>query len=101
MSGRPESEYGPRRAAYDIKKLRAKGMVSKIGKSRRYESVPDGIRSLTALLILRDKVIQPLLAASTQPESPTTPAHPTPIDQHYESLRSRMRELFTDLGIAA
>jgi hypothetical protein len=101
MSGRPESEYGPRRAAYDIKKLRAKGMVSKIGKSRRYESVPDGIRSLTALLILRDKVIQPLLAASTQPESPATPAHPTPIDQHYESLRSRMRELFTDLGIAA
>ncbi len=92
---------GPRRAAYDIKKLRAKGMVSKIGKSRRYESVPDGIRSLTALLILRDKVIQPLLAASTQPESPATPAHPTPIDQHYESLRSRMRELFTHLGIAA
>ena len=39
--------------------------------------------------------------ASTQPESPTTPAHPTPIDQHYESLRSRMRVLFTDLGIAA
>jgi hypothetical protein len=101
MSGQPESEYGPRRAAYDIKKLRAKGMVSKIGKSRRYESVPDGIRSLTALLILRDKVIQPLLAASTQPESPATPAHPTPIDQHYESLRSRMRELFTHLGIAA
>jgi hypothetical protein len=35
MSGQPETEYGARRAAYDIKKLRAKGMVRKIGKSRR------------------------------------------------------------------
>jgi hypothetical protein len=63
-SGQPESEYGPRRAAYDIKKLRAKDMVCKIGKSRRYETVPEGIRSLTALLVLRQKIIRPLLAAS-------------------------------------
>jgi len=27
MSGQAESEYGPRHAAYDIRKLRAKGMV--------------------------------------------------------------------------
>jgi hypothetical protein len=101
MSGQPESEYGPRRAAYDIKKLRAKGMVRKIGKSRRYEPVPEGLRSLTALLVLREKIIRPLLAASGQPEPPATPAHPTPIDQHYESLRSGMRDLFKELGMAA
>ena len=88
MSGQPESEYGPRRAAYDIKKLRAKGMVSKIGKSRRYETVPEGIRSLTALLILRDKVIRPLLAASRQPPPLSQPASPSPIDRHYETLRA-------------
>jgi hypothetical protein len=44
MSGQPESKYGPRRAAYDIKRLRAKGMVSRIGKSRRYQPVPGGLR---------------------------------------------------------
>jgi hypothetical protein len=80
MSGQPESEYGPRRAAYDIKKLRAKGIVSKIGKSRRYESVLE--------------VIHPAGVARY-----TCPSNP--IDQHYESLRDRMHELFTDLGIAA
>ena len=101
MNGQPESEYGPRRAAYDIKKLRAKGMVCKIGKSRRYEAVPEGLRSLTALLVLREKIIRPLLAASTQPEPPANPAHPTPVDHHYESLRASMRSLFTELGIAA
>jgi hypothetical protein len=101
MSGQPESEYGPRRAAYDIKKLRAKGMVSKIGKSRRYETVPEGIRSLTALLVLREKIIRPLLAASGQPEPAAKPSHPTPVDHRYESLRDAMRSLFTELGIAA
>jgi hypothetical protein len=100
-TGTPESEYGTRRAAYDIKKLRAKGMVRKIGKSRRYEPVPDGLRSLTALLVLREKIIRPLLAASRQPNPPAKPANPVPIDHHYESLRAGMRDLFTELGIAA
>jgi len=101
MSHQPESAYGVRRAAYDIKKLRAKGMVRKIGKSRRYEPVAEGLRSLTALLVLREKLIQPLLAASGQPEPPGKPANPVPIDHHYESLRAAMRDLFIDLGIAA
>jgi hypothetical protein len=62
MSGQPESDYGVRRAAYDIKKLRGKGMVQKIGKSRRYEPLPEGLRTMTALILLREKVIRPLLA---------------------------------------
>jgi len=101
MSNQPETDYGARRAAYDIKKLRAKGMVRKIGKSRRYEPVPEGLRSLTALLVLREKIIRPLLAASGQPQPRAEPANPAPIDHHYESLRAGMRNLFTDLGIAA
>jgi hypothetical protein len=96
-----ESDYGVRRAAYDIKKLRAKGLVRKIGKSRRYEPVPEGLRSLTALLVLREKIIRPLLTANGQPEPTAQPANPTRIDHHYESLRVGMRDLFTDLGIAA
>jgi hypothetical protein len=101
MSGQPESDYGPRRAAYDIKKLRAKGMIRRMEKSRRYETVPEGVRSLTALLVLREKIIRPLLAASGQPEPLAKPAHPTPVDHHYETLRAGMRSLFTELGIAA
>jgi DNA-binding transcriptional ArsR family regulator len=101
MSGQSESEYGPRRAAYDIKKLRAKGMVCKIGKSRRYEPLPEGLRSLTALLVLRERIIRPLLAATGQPQPASTPVNPTLVDQHYESLRAGMRNLFTALGVAA
>jgi hypothetical protein len=101
ITGKPESEYGVRRAAYDLKKLRAKGMVRKIEKSRRYEVIPQGLRSLSALLILREKIIRPLLAASGQPEPQARPAHPVAADHHYENIRVGMRDLFTDLGIAA
>jgi len=100
MSG-SESTYGARRAAYDIKKFRAKAIVRKIERSRRYELLPEGVRALTPLLVLRDKVIRPLLAASSQPEPPLQPANPTPIDHHYERVRAAMHGLFTELGIAA
>jgi hypothetical protein len=60
-------------------------MVRKIGTSRRYEAEPAGLRAITALVVLREKVIRPLLAASQQPDSQTKPNHPTPVDHHYGS----------------
>ena len=101
MSGEAEADYGPRRAAYDVKKLRGKDLVRKIGNSRRYEPIPEGLRAVTALVVLREKVIRPLLAASRRPEPQTQLNNPTPVDQHYEHLRVAMRDLFTTLGIAA
>jgi DNA-binding transcriptional ArsR family regulator len=101
ISGQAESAYGPRRAAYDLKKLRGKGMVRRIGASRRYEPELAGLRAITALVVLREKVIRPLLAASQRPEPQNTVNHPTPLDHHYEHLRVGMRDLFAALGIAA
>ena len=101
INGPAEADYGPRRAAYDLKKLRGKGMVRRIGTSRRYEPVPEGLRAMTALLVLREKVIRPLLAASQRSEPTVQPNHPTPVDHHYEHLRVGMRDLLTGLGVAA
>ena len=101
MSGELHSQYGPRRAAYDIKKLRGKGMVQKIGASRRYEPLQVGLRAMTTLVVLREKVIRPLLAASTRPDPHSKLSNPTPIDHHYENLRAGMHSLFTELGVAA
>jgi hypothetical protein len=63
-SGQPESEYGPRQAAYDIQKLRGKELVQKRGHSRRYEPLPEGLRAMVALVVLGDKVICSPPAAS-------------------------------------
>jgi hypothetical protein len=95
------SLYGPRHAAYDLKKLRGKHIIRRIGHTRRYEPLLTGLRAMTALLVLRDKAIKPLLAAA-QPLRPTRGAHnPKPIDLHYDAIQAAMRGLFHELGIAA
>jgi hypothetical protein len=94
-------DYSSRQAAYDLKKLRGKQIVHRREKTRRYIAVGDGLRVMTALLVLRDKVLQPLLAAA-QPLAPSHGAqNPAPIDRHYEAIRMEMQGVFQHLGIAA
>jgi hypothetical protein len=94
-------QYGPRHAAYDLKKLRGKQIVRRIGHTRRYEPLSTGLRAMTALLVLRNKAIKPLLAAA-QPLHPARGAHnPKPIDAHYQAIRVAMKGVFHELGLAA
>jgi len=101
VQSRSQPEYGPRRATYDLKKFRAKQLVRKIEHTRRYEATPEGVRTLTALLVLREKVIKPLLAAARRPQRHPRTRNLTGIDQHYQTLCAAMSHLFEDLGIAA
>jgi hypothetical protein len=56
---------------------------------------------MTALLVLRDKAIKPLLAAA-QPLRPRRgPHNPKPIDRHYAAIQTAMRGVFHELGLAA
>ena len=93
--------YTPRQAAYDLKKLRGKNFVHRIGASPRYEALPDGLRTLAALLVLREKVIKPVLAGAGRPRPGRPPKSRTAIDQHYLCLQTQMRKLLDTLGIAA
>ena len=95
------SPYQPRPAAYDLKKLRGKSLVEKIGSSHRYQATRTRLRAMAALVILRDKVIQPLLANSCQLKRGPKPNNATALDQHYERLQVGMQGLFAEIGIAA
>jgi hypothetical protein len=44
------------------------------------------VRALTALLVLRDKVIKPLLAAARQNRRRPPTGNLTTVDQHYHTL---------------
>jgi hypothetical protein len=41
------AQYGPTRAAYDLKKFRGQQIVQRIGASRRYEPGPTGLKAMT------------------------------------------------------
>jgi hypothetical protein len=101
QTGQTNADYTARQAAYDLKKLRGKDLVVKPGRSRRYHAPPEALRAITALLVLRDQVIGPLLAGVRVPRWGRQPATWTRTDQHYETLRRDMKALFDDLGIAA
>jgi hypothetical protein len=93
--------YGPRHAAYDLKKLRGKQIVQRIARTRRYQTLPAGLRAMAALLVLRNKAIKPLLAAA-QLLRPTRGAHnPKPIDAHYRTIQIAMNGVFHELGLVA
>jgi hypothetical protein len=94
-------QYDARRAAYDLKKLRAKNLLTKLGHSRRYCVPSEAIRTIGALVILREKVVRPILAGVRKRKTGRNPQNCSLIDQHYETIRQDMFTLFDDLRIAA
>jgi len=95
----PGGGYTARQAAYDLRKLRGKGLAAKPGRTRRYHIPAEAARTIAALLALRDQVIAPILAGIRSPRMGRKPAHWTRIDRDYETLRTGMQTLFHDLGI--
>jgi hypothetical protein len=101
QSKQKASAYGVLRAAYDLKKLRGKDIVRRIGRTRGYEVIPSGLKALTALVVLRNKAIKPLLAAGQELRPARHAQNPRPLDKHYQDLRTAMQGVFHELGIAA
>jgi len=101
MTGQAPSDYTVRQAAYDLKKLRGKGLITKLGRARRYHVRPRAMRAIAALFILREHVVAPILAGVRSPRLGRKPSTWTSVDRHYEQLRIRMQPLFHELGIAA
>lgn len=95
-----QTTYTTRQAAYDLRKLRGKNLITKPGRSRRYHLPSQPARIITALLTLREQVISPILAGIRSPRLGRKPTHWTRIDRDYETLRVNMQTLFHDLGIA-
>ena len=101
LSNQSALQDGPRHAAYDLKKLRGKQIVRRIGHTRRYEPLASGLRAITALIVLRNKAIRPLLAAARHLHPSRGELNPKPIDAHYHAVRFAMQGVFHELGIAA
>lgn len=92
-------QYQPRHAAYDLKKLRGKQWIEKQGKSRRYQTSPAGLKTMAALLTLREKVIKPVLAGAGKPKRGPKPGGQSELDIQYGKVQTEMRLLFHILGV--
>jgi hypothetical protein len=95
-----ETDYRVRQAAYDLRKLCAKGLVARPEHSRRYQVPAQAARTITALSVLREHVVSPILTGLRSPRQGRKPSAWTRVDRDYESLRIGMQTLFGDLGIS-
>jgi len=97
-----DSLYGPRQAAYDLQKFRGKELVCQMKSGRRYEILPAGLRTISALLLLRDQVLAPLLASTAEAHDNFAIAGgSTLLDRLYGELRGTMQQVLDHLGLAA
>lgn len=101
QQGRTMASYHVRRAAYDLRKLRAKSLVERRGVTRRYRVKRPGIRTLAGLLVLRDKVLKPVLAGVARPHRGRPPKNIHPLDRHYQNLQREMLATLQTLKLAA
>jgi len=93
-------QYPVRKARYDLAKLRGKKLVTRIPGTRTYRCQAPGISTICAYLILREKVIKPLLAGVARPKGrPPNNLHPG--DRHYIILRVELRSALQTLCLAA
>src|SRR3990172_3273432 len=99
-TGWTPKRYSTRSAAYDLTKLRGKKLVHRLKHSRRYLSDPKGVRTMCAYLVLREKVIKPLLAGTVRPLG-RPPRNVSPLEQHYVALREELHRTFDIIGLAA
>jgi hypothetical protein len=65
-------------------------LVTKVGSSRHYQPLPQGLKTVAAPVVLREKVIQPLLAGIAAQRLGRKPKNWSSIGQHYETLRLNM-----------
>lgn len=92
--------YTPKKAAYDLKKFRAKELVSKKEKSRKYYATQQGLKTMVALLTLREKVIKPILTVGCKITRRPKPKNQSPLDIMYRNIQIDMINLFSIVGIS-
>ena len=95
------SNYASRHASYDLAKLRGKALVERVEHTRRYRMPPYGARILAGMLVLRERVLKPVLAGLGKARVGRPPKHIHPLDKHYEVLQHELRRTFETLGLAA
>src|SRR5216684_1903647 len=79
-------EYRLSQLRYDLSKLRAKGLVERIGKTRRYCLTPIGLKLGVLLVKLRTRLLGPLASLIHQPKPNATPRRSNPVDAAYREV---------------
>lgn len=94
--------YKPGSLRYDLSKLRAKGLVEKVPRSRRYRLAPKGYALCVVFLKLFERIYAPLTAGLLRPikgDSRLPPERRHPLDRLYQKVVDDLERLMHEVGI--
>lgn len=100
--GLSEAEYRLASLRYDLSKLRAKGLVDKVPRSRRYRLTPQGYSICLVFLKLFDRIYAPLTAGLLQPvsgDSKFQQQRRSQLDGLYQRVANDLERLLKAVGL--
>jgi hypothetical protein len=84
---------------YDLGKLRAHGLVERLGRSRRYRLTARGLKLGVLLVKLRTRLLGPLTTLATAPLPPASAVTPSEVDQAFRRVDVALDQLCVTLGL--
>jgi hypothetical protein len=99
-----EKQYSLSSLRYDLSKLRAKGLVEKVPKSRKYRLLPEGYSICLVFLKLFERIYAPLTAGLLQPfagDSKLQHDKRSQLDRLYQRVVDDLNKLMLAVGLKA
>jgi hypothetical protein len=92
-------EYRLSQLRYDLSKLRAKGLVERFGKTRRYRLTRLGLKLGVLLVKIRVRLLGPLATLLQQPNTNSGPRRLNSVDAAYREVDTALDHLSAALGL--
>jgi len=99
--GLTEADYRLSQLRYDLSKLRAKGLVARIGKTRRYRLTTLGLKLGVLLLKARTRLLGPLCSLAVEPKRRAATGNPSLVEAAMRRLDASLHLLCQALGLNA
>jgi hypothetical protein len=94
-----EAEYHLSQLRYDLSKLRAKGLVERLGTTRRYRLTPLGLKLGVLLVKLRTRLLGPLATTITHAHSSRAASSDNSVDAAFHEVDIALQHLCVALGL--
>jgi len=100
--GCPPQQFPLASLRYDLSKLRAKGLIAKLPRSRRYQLLPCGYSICLVFLKLFERIYAPLAAGILSPIKGDARLHPhkqSQLDRLYQRVVDDLNQLVSAVGL--
>jgi hypothetical protein len=94
-----EADYRLGQLRYDLGKLRAHGLVERLGPNRRYRLTERGLRLGVLLVKLRTRLLGPLVSLATAPAPRRPSRHPSAVEAAFRQVDGALDHLCATLGL--